>query len=135
MRRRKRPKYKAKRTPGRTSRSTSGPERSGWEYVSKWYDGMVGDEGSQAHALLLPKVVGALAIKPGDRVIDVGCGQGVLAPHVLKKKGRYTGIDVSNSLIKKAKERAAGDDAVFHTGDAHNLKTMQQLTEGSFDSA
>ncbi|MBO3753188.1 methyltransferase domain-containing protein [Streptosporangiaceae bacterium NEAU-GS5] len=48
-------------------------------------------------------------IKPGDRVLDVGCGTGymtrVMAP-VVGSSGRLTGVDASASMIEYAARRA-----------------------------
>jgi SAM-dependent methyltransferase len=51
----------------------------------------------------------------GGRVLDVGCGEGILREHL--GPGPYTGIDVSAVAVERA--RAAADDrAEFHAADA-----------------
>lgn len=116
------------------SNSTRNPETIGWEYVSKWYDGMVGESGSQHHLFLIPKVVERLSIKNGDHVLDIGCGQGVLAPYIAKKKAAYTGIDISPTLIKQGKKHH-GTRGRFIVGNAYDLGSIPELTAGTFDSA
>lgn len=37
-----------------------------------------------------------------QRVLDVGCGQGVLAEAIVRCGAHYTGIDVSGTLVRKA---------------------------------
>jgi ubiquinone/menaquinone biosynthesis C-methylase UbiE len=99
---------------------------------------MVGEDGSNAHKLLIPKIIGGLAIRSGDRILDIGCGQGILASHVIGKNGSYTGVDISKSLIEKAQKRNPAQQdkkPVFLVGNAHNLKSIQGLTAASFDSA
>jgi ubiquinone/menaquinone biosynthesis C-methylase UbiE len=119
------------RTGGRTNRK---PETTGWEYVSKWYDGMVGESGSQHHQFLIPKLIDRLSPKKGDHVLDIGCGQGVLAPHIAKKNTAYTGVDISPTLIKQAKKHH-GTKGRFIVGNAHDLRSIPELTAGTFDSA
>ncbi len=42
----------------------------------------------------------------GQKVIDIGCGGGILTETLAKKGAQVTGIDKSNSLIKVAKKHA-----------------------------
>ena len=52
--------------------------------------------------------------------MDIGCGQGVLAQYIVSAQGLYTGIDVSEQLIKIAKNRKLAN-AEFIRGDARRL--------------
>ncbi|MCX2947437.1 class I SAM-dependent methyltransferase [Lentzea sp. NEAU-D7] len=54
-------------------------------------------------------VVGQLAVRPGDRVLEVGCGQGVAATMVcqLLSTGTLTAIDRSTKMIEAATRRNA----------------------------
>ncbi|SFQ99048.1 Methyltransferase domain-containing protein [Lentzea waywayandensis] len=54
-------------------------------------------------------VVGQLAIRPGDRVLEIGCGQGVAATLVceLLSTGTLTAIDRSTKMIEAATRRNA----------------------------
>jgi SAM-dependent methyltransferase len=53
-----------------------------------------------------------LALKPGDHVIDVGCGPGFLARR-LPPGVRYDGIDIDRPYIEYARRRF-GSTASFH---------------------
>jgi cyclopropane-fatty-acyl-phospholipid synthase len=49
-----------------------------------------------------------LALKPGDRVLDVGCGWGAFAIHAATEYGAHvTGITLSEPQARLARERAA----------------------------
>jgi len=41
-----------------------------------------------------------------DIVLDVGCGTGLLFPHIADKTQRLIAIDISRTLLKQAKKRA-----------------------------
>ncbi len=77
---------------------------SGWENSSAWYDRLVGDEGHYYHVhVVLPGVLRLLQLKAGQRLVDVACGQGVLAK-ALRPEIDYVGLDAAPSLIKAAKK-------------------------------
>src|SRR5699024_1391672 len=58
-----------------------GSSRS-WDPVADWYTGWVGPDGSEHHRrLAIPAVIELLGPEAGERVLDIGCGPGVLAPH------------------------------------------------------
>jgi ubiquinone/menaquinone biosynthesis C-methylase UbiE len=54
-------------------------------------------------------VVDQLAIRPGDRVLEIGCGQGVAATMVcqLLSTGTLTAIDRSTKMVEAATRRNA----------------------------
>ncbi len=85
-----------------------------WESSHKWYDCLVGEKGHYYHEhVVLPKSLKLLALKQGDSLLDLGCGQGVLSRQ-LPSGVDYAGIDASPSLIKEAKKRSQKS---FEVGD------------------
>jgi len=62
-------------------------------------------------------------VKPGDRVLDVGCGNGRMAEVSRESKIEYLGVDQSEELIKIARERFGAEPwASFETADVLNLE-------------
>jgi ubiquinone/menaquinone biosynthesis C-methylase UbiE len=103
-----------------------------WEPFAKWYDGWMGKDGSLHHReVALPALVRALELVPDDRVLDIGCGQGVLAAEVARAKARYVGVDASQTLIGLA-QRHHGKQGTFVVGDARHLDRIASLAPGSF---
>jgi ubiquinone/menaquinone biosynthesis C-methylase UbiE len=58
----------------------------------------------------LRTIVEQLEIEPDDRVLEIGCGQGVAATFVCERleDGHLTAIDRSPKMIERAKRRNAG---------------------------
>ena len=80
-----------------------------WGPVAQWYDQLVGEAGSEYHReVVLPGVMRLLAAEPGEKVLDVACGQGVLARMLAARGAQVTALDASAELIKMAKERVGG---------------------------
>jgi ubiquinone/menaquinone biosynthesis C-methylase UbiE len=78
------------------------------------------------------RLVADLAIKPGERVLDVGCGTGLLAEHIadlVGPDGRVLGIDPLPLRIGLALAKARPNLA-FQVGDAYGL---DDLPDGSCD--
>jgi len=66
-------------------------------------------------------------IKPGGQVLDAGCGNGRISEIVRKSKAEYLGIDFSEEIIKRAKEKYPKEK--FQKADILDLK----FDEGKFD--
>ena len=64
-----------------------------------------------------------LGVKPGTRLLDVGCGAGQLALIAARAGARVTGCDISTNWLDKARGRAVaqGLQVTFEEGDAESL--------------
>lgn len=107
---------------------------AGWDPVANWYDGWVGEEGSEHHRnLAIPALLELLQPQPGEHVLDLGAGQGVLVPHLIKTRTMYTGVDVSEKLLNMARKRHS-KEAQFIQGDARRLAMVKGIEAGKFDA-
>jgi SAM-dependent methyltransferase len=95
-----------------------------WEKQASWYDQLQGEGGDDFHTILiLPAVLRQLALKRGERVLDVGCGQGVLGRVLAQKDIACVGVDASPTLIKAAQGRALPQEC-YVLGDARRLAAV-----------
>lgn len=130
----------SRRPPRRTDPRGVGsvaPRETSWERVATWYDGWVGDRGSAYHReLAIPAVLDLLQPQRGEEILDVGGGQGVLAPSLTEGGASVTVVDASAKLIAAAKRRHAQlRNARFLVGDARRLSAVAGLELGGYDAA
>jgi ubiquinone/menaquinone biosynthesis C-methylase UbiE len=95
-----------------------------WETSSSWYDKIVGSKGHYYHQqVIIPGVLRLLEMekKTQPHLLDLACGQGILARH-LPKGMKYLGIDASSSLIDAAAKYSPKSPHQFFVHDlAHPL--------------
>jgi ubiquinone/menaquinone biosynthesis C-methylase UbiE len=73
-----------------------------WEAAGHWYDAAVGEKGHFYHQhLIFPNVLRILDLHEKDRLLDIGCGQGVFARHI-PRGVEYVGVDIASSLLQAA---------------------------------
>lgn len=81
------------------------------------------------------QVLAALDLHPGERVVDLGSGPGLLALDILAvlgPDGEVEGIDLSSSMVQLAQRRCAGySGARFQCGDV----TQLPYADATFDVA
>ncbi len=54
------------------------------------------------------QAIQALQLRPGDTVVDIGCGTGLNFPHlehVIGPGGRIIGVDLTDAMLEEAKLR------------------------------
>src|SRR3989344_5023409 len=88
-----------------------------WGKIAPWYDKNMGEKGNYYHEhVVIPGTLKLLELKPGDRLLDLACGQGVLGRHIPKEVD-YLGIDAAPQLIESAKGRDLNSKHIYKTGD------------------
>jgi SAM-dependent methyltransferase len=78
-------------------------------------------------------LVETFAIRPGLKVLDLGCGDGTTALPAARRGADVLGVDIANNLVGAGNKRAAEaglDNLRFQQGDACELT---DLTDDRFD--
>ena len=90
-------------------------------------------EAERFDSMLAPfgrRLLTTAALKPGEKVLDVGCGNGAVsleAARAVGPAGRVTGLDLSAPMLEVARRRAKeqGIDVDFVQGDAQTASLDQ----------
>ncbi len=97
-----------------------------WGKVAKWYDELL-NKNSYQKDLILPNLIRLLKIKKGEKLLDLGCGQGFFSREFAKLGGSVTGIDISSELIEIAK-KYKGESVEYHVAQANELTFLTNET-------
>lgn len=74
------------------------------EYFSKLADKW--DDNSASDTFKLSKIADCCDIMPGQRVIDVACGTGIMFPYLLAKEPQFLlGVDICFAMVNKARSK------------------------------
>jgi ubiquinone/menaquinone biosynthesis C-methylase UbiE len=77
--------------------------KTSWQNVSDWYGRAVGTEGQYYHQhVILPQGLKLLNLAVESSLLDLACGQGVLA-RAISPRVVYLGVDAAPALIRQAK--------------------------------
>ena len=122
----KQAKHKAGSRNRKPGRSFSGKkELTLWDQASRWYDSLVGGQGTDFQKdIIMPGVFRLLEVRKKDRVLDLACGQGVFSRYLARKGIHVEGLDSSSELVKYARARS-GPSIRYHVGDAGDAENFE----------
>lgn len=100
-------------------------------YSSAWFEGDHGQPLEQAQGAKVRRALRMAGVKPGDRVLEIGCGWGALAEAATCEFGaRVTGVTLSTEQLAHARRRLAS------AGDAADLRLQdyRDIDDGPYDA-
>ena len=100
-------------------------------YSSAWFEGDLSRPMPDAQHAKVRRVLREVGVKPGDRVLEIGCGWGALAECAAREfDAKVTGVTLSSEQLEWAKRRLA--DAGLQ-GDLR-FQDYRDIADGPFDA-
>lgn len=120
------------------ARRLNDESRASWNQIAAWWDAQVGED---ANLVVRPAVERLLEARPGERILEIACGNGALARRMAAAGARVVATDFSTEFLRLARERTAARPDLaeridYRLVDATDEARLLALGEaGSFDAA
>jgi SAM-dependent methyltransferase len=109
--------------------------RAAWDANAEMWDARMGEEGNAfVNVLQWPSIQPMLDVRPGQRILDIACGNGLYARRLAALGAQVTAFDFSEELVRLARARDMSN-IDYHVLDATDERALLALGERSFDSA
>ena len=100
-----------------------------WDKVAGWYGEHLQKEDTYHAKVILPNLLRMAGIKKGERVLDLGCGEGFFAREMAKAGAQVAGTDIAKELILRAREKGGAE---YFVAPSNKLVFAK---DGEFDAA
>ena len=106
-----------------------------WDAKAAFWDERMGDGNQFQLELIGPAVERLLAVRSGERILDVGCGNGVFSRRLAVLGAQVLAVDASARFLELARARSSelADRIDYRLVDATNETQLLALGEGQFD--
>jgi 2-polyprenyl-3-methyl-5-hydroxy-6-metoxy-1,4-benzoquinol methylase len=122
----------------KTDRSRANEDaKDAWNQNARFWDEQMGEGNDFVEVLIWPVTERLLALKPGERVLDIACGNGLSSRRMAAMKAEVVAFDFSGQMIARAQNRTLKDSTPiqYRVIDATDYDSLLSLGENSFDAA
>jgi 2-polyprenyl-3-methyl-5-hydroxy-6-metoxy-1,4-benzoquinol methylase len=111
--------------------------RSAWDQNAAFWDERMGEGNDFVEVLIWPATERLLELRPGERVLDIACGNGLSSRRLAAMGAHVVAFDFSEEMIAYARERTTQytERIEYLVLDATDEAALLALGEGSFDAA
>jgi len=111
--------------------------RQAWNENASFWDERMGEGNDFVEVLTWPATVRLLDLQPGERVLDVACGNGLTSRKLAAMGAEVVAVDFAAEMIAHARRRTteSADRITYDIVDATDEAGLLALGEGQFDAA
>jgi 2-polyprenyl-3-methyl-5-hydroxy-6-metoxy-1,4-benzoquinol methylase len=111
--------------------------RNAWNVNAAYWDERMGEGNDFVEVLIWPPVQRLLALQPGERVLEIACGNGLYARRLAKLGADVVATDFAPEMIARAQARPSptAGEIEYRVLDATDADALLALGERSFDAA
>jgi 2-polyprenyl-3-methyl-5-hydroxy-6-metoxy-1,4-benzoquinol methylase len=111
--------------------------RQAWQENAAFWDARMGEGNDFVDVLTWPPTEQMLEIAPGERVLDVACGNGLTSRRMAALGAEVVAFDFAPAMIEHARRRTTehAGRITYHVLDATDVSALLALGEGAFDAA
>lgn len=111
--------------------------RQAWERNAAFWDERMGEGNDWVETLEMPAIERLLQVQPGERILDIACGNGLTSRRLAELGALVTAFDFSANLIAYAQERSQGcaGRIQYYVLDATDETALLTLGESAYDAA
>ncbi|MDP9380107.1 MAG: class I SAM-dependent methyltransferase [Chloroflexota bacterium] len=107
-----------------------------WERKAPFWDERMGEGNQFQRVLVGPASERLLEVRPGEVVLDLACGNGVMSRRLAQLGATVVATDFSSTLLERARARTTehADRVEYVLADATDETQLLALGEGRFDA-
>jgi ubiquinone/menaquinone biosynthesis C-methylase UbiE len=111
--------------------------RRAWDDNAAFWDQRMGEGNDFVELLTWPATERLLAVQPGERVLDIACGNGLTSRRLAGLGAEVIAVDFSEAMIAQARRRtgAGAERITYAVLDATDESALLSLGERRFDAA
>lgn len=105
-----------------------------WDTNAAFWDQMMGEGNAFHRTLIAPHAEAFLPIKPGQKILDIACGNGHFPRRLAELGANVVAFDGSRQLIEIARQKSP-PTIEYHVIDATHQAAIEALGHKGFDAA
>jgi 2-polyprenyl-3-methyl-5-hydroxy-6-metoxy-1,4-benzoquinol methylase len=111
--------------------------RQAWNANAAFWDERMGEGNDFQEVLAWPATERLLAVRAGERILDIACGNGLTARRLAALGAEVVAFDLAEEMIAHARARTTQqpERITYHVLDASDEAALLALGEASFDAA
>jgi 2-polyprenyl-3-methyl-5-hydroxy-6-metoxy-1,4-benzoquinol methylase len=111
---------------------TNDDVRAAWDTIAPYWDEQMEAGNTMQRPLIQPAVERLLALRPGERVLEIACGNGEFSRRMAAGGAHVLATDFSEPMLERA--RARGDDVAYRRVDATDEAALRALGDHAFEA-